>query len=184
MKDDKRLLASAALCFVAVSLLLVCIYLRLFFYFRGYFMVWQNALESGQITQLFVWWWLLETIGTTFAPCGRYRIEMESNWKPYFRPHMTWPCSSVPGHIVGCGGYVFIYIELRWYGNQWKSTCYVAVGFVPYSHDEMLKMSMRLWFHLRFTVGMLRPSCWLMLSPHWGYRCAFDGELTETQSLC
>lgn len=35
----------------------------------------------------------------------------------------------------------------------------VAVGFLPFSLDEMLKMSMWLWFHLRFTVSMLRPSC-------------------------
>lgn len=100
-----------------------------------------------------------------------------------FRPQMTWPCKSVTGQIVSCKVFrLFICMSLGWYGSQSKSTCYVAIGFLPCSPDEMLKMSMRLWFYLRFTVSMLRPSCELMLPFHWGYHCAFDGRPTETKS--
>lgn len=77
---------------------------------------------------------------------------------------------------------LFICLGLGWYGSQSKSTCYVAIGSLRLSPDEILKMSMWLWLHLRFTWSMLRPDCELMLSSHWGYRHAFDGRLTETQS--
>lgn len=55
------------------------------------------------------------------------------------------------------------------------------VFFLPCGPDEMFKMRTQLWFHLGFIASMWRPSCELMLSPHLGHRCAFDGKLTETK---
>lgn len=108
MKDDKWHLAFASLCFVADSLLLACIYLRLFS--AGGATLWCGGMFwiKDRTVQLVVWWPLLRPVGSPLHPVAAARTpqtfpalrqELLLGWA---RPQMTWPCSPVTWQIVSC----------------------------------------------------------------------------------
>lgn len=82
MKDDKCLLALASLCFVAVSLLLACIYVKLFFTEGG--TSWCRECVGKRTDCTAVCLMVdFKASAVTFAPCGRYLSEMERHRKPF-----------------------------------------------------------------------------------------------------